>query len=168
MVSLSRIKNLMPFLLGGGLAGSLNLLVISIMIQQFGFDTNLLRNVANVVAIDISLLCSFFIYRVWVWAGGSWQFWDVLLRQIPLYHISNMASVSVRILLLFPILDLLGVGFVLNTIVGIILSASINYLFSDRLFYHTRNSNSRSNDTDATSLTLHYPEGLAACPVTLC
>ncbi|MBD2562952.1 MULTISPECIES: glycosyltransferase [Nostoc] len=143
---------ILKFLLGGGLAAALNLVLIYLIIEKLGFNTPFLRNIANVVSIEISLIFSFFIYRTWVWTGGIWNIREVLFRQLPLYHVSAGLAVITRILFIFPILDWLKVNYAINTIIGALLSASINYLISDRFVFKT--------PTQKTSAT-YYPESLA-------
>lgn len=141
---------IIKFFLGGGLAAALNLLLIVMMIERLGFNTPVLRNIANIVSIEISLVFSFFVYRLWVWTGGVWKFREVFLRQLPLYHISAGSAVIARIFVVFPILDWLGVNYTFNTLVGVVLSASLNYLVSDRFVFKTSTKSSN-----------HFPEALS-------
>ncbi len=134
-------KRLFKFIICGGIAAMLNLLIIFVMIELLEFNTPALRNIANVLSIEISLLFSFFIYKIWVWSGGIWTVKEVLLRQLLLYHVSAGTAVSLRIFLLFPILDLLNVNYTINTLFGIFFSAAINYLISDKLVFKTRSKN---------------------------
>jgi dolichol-phosphate mannosyltransferase len=152
-------QKVFKFLIGGGVAAVVNLLLIFGLIEWLGFNTPTLRNVANAVSIELSLLASFFIYRVWVWPGGVWTIGEVLWRQIPLYHLSAGAAVITRIFILFPLLDRLGVNYAINTLVGVLLSAIINYLISDRLVF----KNPVKSDQKSTQFTtkIYYPEGLA-------
>ncbi|WP_221643065.1 glycosyltransferase [Nostoc sp. 2RC] len=143
---------ILKFLLGGGLAAALNLVLIYLIIEKLGFNTTFLRNIANVVSIELSLIFSFFVYRTWVWTGGIWNLREVFLRQLPLYHVSAGAAVITRIFLIFPILDWLKVNYGINTIIGALVSASINYLISDRFVFKTPKQKK--------SLT-YYPEALA-------
>ncbi|MFB2833819.1 glycosyltransferase [Floridanema evergladense] len=143
------------FLLGGGVAALVNLLLIHWMIDRLGFNTPVLRNVSNVIAIEISLLLSFFIYRIWVWPGGAWTVKEVLLKQIPLYHLSAGAAVITRIFVIFPVLDWLKVNYAINTLIGVAVSASINYLISDKLVFKTPTKTPNSQSSE-----LYYPEGL--------
>ncbi len=79
-------QKVVKFLLGGGVATAINLLLMFSFIELLGFNTSFLRNLANLISIELSLLASFFIYRIWVWRGGSWSWRNVVLKQIPLYH----------------------------------------------------------------------------------
>jgi dolichol-phosphate mannosyltransferase len=152
VLGVSLIKKLLrqravKFLLGGGVAAVFNLIAIFVLIEGLGLTTPLQRNIANVIAIELSLVFSFFIYRIWVWPGGVWCIWEVLSKQLPLYHLSAGASVLLRIIVVFPLLDRLGVDYGINTLVGVLLSAVFNYLISDRLVFKDRDE-------------LHRPEGL--------
>ena len=131
-------QRVIKFLFGGGVAAAFNLLLIFVLIEWLGFTTPLLRNVANVIAIELSLILSFFIYRIWVWPGGVWKISAVLFKQLPLYHLSAGTAVLLRVLVVFPLLDKLGVSYGINTLIGILLSAVINYLISDRLVFKDR------------------------------
>jgi len=152
-------QKVFKFLIGGGVAAVINLLLIFGLIEWLGFNTPTLRNIANVISIELSLLASFFIYRVWVWPGGIWTIREVLWRQIPLYHVSAGAAVITRIFIVFPFLDRLGVNYAINTLVGVLLSAVINYLISDRLVFKTPVKSSLQQ-TESTS-EIYYPEGLS-------
>lgn len=126
------------FLVGGGVSTAVNVLLIFAMIELLGLDTPVLRNIANAASIELSLLFSFFVYRTWVWPGGTWTVREVLWRQIPLYHVSAGTAVIIRILILFPLLDWLGINYAINTLVGVLLGAGLNYVISDRLVFRTK------------------------------
>lgn len=149
------------FLAGGGLAAGFNLLLIFLLIEKLGFNTPLLRNIANAISIEISLIFSFFVYRIWVWKGGVWTIKEVLLRQIPLYHVSAGVAVLTRVVLIFPILDWLRINYAVNTLIGALLSASINYLISDRFVFKTPKQKSPDNTHKLNISEIYYPESLA-------
>lgn len=152
---------ILKFLLGGSFAAGLNLALIYLIIENLGFNTPFLRNIANVLSIEISLICSFFIYRTWVWTGGIWNIKEVLFRQLPLYHVSAGLAVISRILFLFPILDWLKVNYAINTIIGALVSASINYLISDRFVFKTPTQKTHNNSQTQNISAKYYPESLA-------
>ena len=131
-------QRIFKFLIGGGVSTAVNVLLIFAMIELLGLDTPVLRNIANAASIELSLLFSFFVYRTWVWPGGTWTVREVLWRQIPLYHVSAGTAVIIRILILFPLLDWLGINYAINTLVGVLLGAGLNYVISDRLVFRTK------------------------------
>jgi dolichol-phosphate mannosyltransferase len=154
-------SKILKFLLGGGLAAALNLALIYLIIGKLGFNTPFLRNIANVISIEISLIFSFFIYRTWVWTGGIWNIREVFLRQLPLYHIAAGVAVITRILFIFPILDWLRVNYGINTLIGAVLSASINYLISDSFIFKTPTQKTYNKLQTDNSPDTYYPESLA-------
>ncbi|MBD2178233.1 glycosyltransferase [Pseudanabaena sp. FACHB-1998] len=143
------------FLIGGGVTSAINLFLIFFLIDYVGLDTPILRNIANIISLEISLVCGFFIYRNLVWTGGNWNIKEVLLRQLPLYHVSAGFSVLARIFFIFPVLDFLKINYVINTLIGVLLSAVINYTISDRFVFKTYNKDKRVPEE------VYYPEGLS-------
>lgn len=152
-------QRVFKFLIGGGIAATFNLFLIFAMIEWMGFNTPLLRNVANTVSIELSLLLSFFIYRTWVWPGGVWTVREVILKQLPLYHLSAGTAVFARIFLVFPLLDWLGINYQINTLIGVLVNAAFNYLISDKLVFKTEPKYlNKLKNSDR--LDIFYPEGL--------
>ena len=132
MLKILSNNRIFRFLICGTITAVFNMLLIVFIIEFLRLEQPVLRNIANVVSIEISLLFSFFVYRTWVWSKGNWTFQEVLCRQIPLYHLSCGSAVATRILLLFPLLDWLGVNYTINTLIGILLGSVVNYVFSDQ------------------------------------
>ncbi|MEL6399798.1 MAG: glycosyltransferase [Cyanobacteria bacterium J06626_4] len=153
------------FLMGGGFAALLNLSLIYGLITLLGWNTPLLRNLANLVAIELSLIASFFIYRIWVWPGGRWSPKRLLLEQLPLYHFSAGAALILRVLVIFPVLDRLGVNYLLNTLMGVAVGATINYVLSDRLVFNRPDSRSSQSLSGPRNSVIYRPEGLAPASV---
>jgi dolichol-phosphate mannosyltransferase len=152
---LTKIYNnkIFRFLIAGGVAFLINLFLIYWFIDDLGFNTPFLKNVANVISIEISLIASFFIYRIWVWSGGDWTIRDVILIQLPLYHLSAGLAVLLRVFFIFPFLNWLKISPGVNTMIGVLIGASINYVASDSLIFKPKN---KTNETE-----MYYPEGLA-------
>jgi len=123
------------FLVGGGIAALLNVFLIYALVDYLGLDTVWLRNVSNVLAIEASLVLSFFIYREWVWEDAQPIGSGVVPRQLLLYHFSAGSAFATRALIVFPLLDVLAVHYVINTLVGISVGAVINYTISNRLVF---------------------------------
>jgi len=144
-------NRLVKFFIAGCIAASLNLLLIYILVEKFSLSTSLFRNISNIISIGLSLQCSFFLYRFWVWSnikGNSWS--NKFIYSILIYNLSNIFPVLLRILLVFPLLDLIGIHYIVNTIVGIILSFFFNYLLSDDFAYlykHTEKSKKHLPET---------------------
>ncbi|MEM9121086.1 MAG: glycosyltransferase [Cyanobacteria bacterium P01_F01_bin.56] len=154
------LAKITKFLAGGGVAALFNLLLIHVAVAYLGLDTSFLRNVANLIAIELSLIFSFFIYRIWVWPGGRWNLKQIILEQLPLYHFSAGAALLLRVILIFPLLDHLGVNYLVNTLIGVFVGAAVNYVLSDRLVFNHSNPNILG-ETHHHQPAIYLPEGLS-------
>ena len=123
------------FLIGGGITTCFNLALIFLLIDLWGWNTTLLHNLANAISIELSVLLSFFIYRLWIWNEELWEIKQVLFRQIPLFHVAAGSVVVARILVLFPLLDFFNINPEINTLFGGLFGAALNYLTSDRVVF---------------------------------
>ena len=155
----------LKFLIGGVVAAGLNLALIFLMIEKLGFNSAVLRNTANAISMELSLIASFLIYRYWVWPGGSWSLKNLIFKQLPLYHFSAGAALLLRLFMIFPILDWLGINYIVNTLIGVVASAAINYVLSDSLVFKTSPSTPRNPTVKNSGLKhlnddFYPPEGL--------
>lgn len=148
------------FVLAGGVAAFFNLASMVCLVEFLEFDTAVLRNVANALSVELSLVASFFLYRLLVWPGGSWEIRQMVWEQLPLYHMSVGAAVISRIFFVFPLLDWLGLHYALNTLVGVGLGATINYVLKDRLAFGSQTIDPHDPDHGGTLTKIYYPEGL--------
>lgn len=128
-------KKTVRFLFCGVITAAFNIALIALLIDSFQIETAFLRNVANAIAIEVSLIFSFFVYRIWVWRIKTWHLKNILLNQIPKFHAASGLVILVRTLLIFPVLDWLGVSSVVNTGLGIAAGAAVNYFFNDRIVF---------------------------------
>jgi dolichol-phosphate mannosyltransferase len=131
-------KQIIRYLICGAITAIFNVFLISSIIEILNLNTSLTRNIANVISIEISLLFSFWVYRVWVWSDACKKTRTIFLYQIPLYHISAGVSVLTRSFILFPLMDWIGVHYAINTLIGIVAGAVLNYVLSDRIVFRTK------------------------------
>lgn len=124
------------YLVCGAITAAFNVLFLVAVVKLLGIRTSLSRNLANFFSIEVSLVFSFFVYRAWVWPAVHLTVRTILLRKLPLYHLSVGASLISRSLIVFPILDWLGVHYVANTLIGIVIGSVVNYKFSDRWVFN--------------------------------
>ncbi len=129
-------ERLVRFLFFGGSAAVVNLLLMELLVQYLNWNTALLRNAANVVSVELSLLYSFLVYRLFVWRDVADSFQRTWFQQLTRYHFSAGTSVLIRWCLLFPVLDGVGVDYRINTILGAALSCMINYALSNRFVFN--------------------------------
>ena len=122
------------FLLFGLSAALVNLALIFVLIEVFQLSSPFLRNVANIISLELSLLYSFVVYRLFVWNSVS-GYKQGVLSQIVRYHMSSGGTLTLRSFVLFPLLDLLGVHFLVNTLIGVVAGCVLSYLLSDRYVF---------------------------------
>jgi dolichol-phosphate mannosyltransferase len=130
-----RLERILLFLLGGSSAAVLNLALAYIGVDILGLSSDLQQNFVNIATLEAGLVYSFFIYRAFVWKVKTWDSAQILLRQLPLYHLSAGAAILARVLLIFPLLQLLGVYYLLNITTGLLIGAAITYFLSDRYVF---------------------------------
>ncbi len=128
------LERILLFIVGGGSAAVVNLVLAYVGVDLLGLDSDLQQNYVNIVAMEISLVYSFLVYRAFVWRIKTWDTAQVFLRQLPLYHLSAGAGVLIRVLL-FPFLQLLGVHYLANVALGILVGAAANYVLIDNFVF---------------------------------
>lgn len=124
-------------MIGGGSAAALNLLLAYIGVDLMGFSSELQQNYVNFVAMEISLIYSFFIYRAFVWKDRNSSVRRILFRQLPIYHLSAGAGLLSRTFIFFPLLQLFGLYYLLNIAIGILAGAGVNYVLTDRYVFRS-------------------------------
>ncbi|MGK7933978.1 MAG: GtrA family protein [Microcystaceae cyanobacterium] len=133
-------RKLIKFLAGGGVAATVNIVLMAYLINHRGFDTPLLRNMANLLAIEAGIVISFVIYRTWVWRGQEKSLRKILFHQFPLYHLAGGSALLARTLIIFPLLDWLTLNYLINTFIGMLVGTVINYHISDRIVFKPRSN----------------------------
>lgn len=131
------LGRILRFLIGGGSAAALNLFLAYIGVDFMGFSSNLQQNYVNFVAMEISLIYSFFIYRAFVWKDRNSSVRRILFRQLPIYHLSAGAGLLSRTFIFFPLLQLFGLYYLLNIAIGILAGAGVNYVLTDRYVFRS-------------------------------
>ncbi|MGB5713761.1 MAG: GtrA family protein [Waterburya sp.] len=128
-------KKIFNFLVCGLITAAFNIAILYLLIELWNFKTPTLKNVANLAAIEISLVFTFFVYKKWVWSKSKWHLKKIFLREIPLFHMSALLTIISRSFILFPIIDWLGRHYILNTLIGIGLGSIVNYLACEKMVF---------------------------------
>jgi dolichol-phosphate mannosyltransferase len=122
------------FFIVGVSAAFVNLLLMVLFVELFGFDTCLLKNIANIAAIELSIIYNFTISRMWTWGDIPRKTGTGLMAQCGSFHIANLTGMAVRVII-FAVLDKLGVFYILNVTVGIIVAAAMSFIMYDRFVF---------------------------------
>ena len=129
-----RRLTIVKFVIVGGSAVALNLLLLFLMVRYLGLSTQLGENVANATSMELSIIYNFFMSRAITWADRPKESGRRLFIQMLKFHLAIGITILFR-LALFPILQLLGVFYILNATIGIAIAASINFVIYDTLVF---------------------------------
>jgi putative flippase GtrA len=127
----ARIKK---FVIVGCSAVVVNFLIIVILIELLGFKSYFLKNLANILAIEISTLYHFSISRLWTWKDAPRKQGRGLVGQFISFNLAALTAIGFRAIL-FPILEKWGVFYLVNVAIGIGLAASFNFILFDKLIF---------------------------------
>lgn len=108
-----------------------------VLVQFFGFSTVILENVANAVSMEISILYNFILSRHWTWSDAIREEGMALFKQLASFH-AVIATTAVLRLVLFPLLQVTGIHYLLNTAIGIGCAAAINYFLYDSWIFKSQ------------------------------
>ena len=122
------------FLIVSGSAVALNLLLLFLMVSYLGFGTPLLENLANAVAMEISIVYNFFMSRAITWSDRHREKGRRLFIQMVKFHLAIGVTILFR-LALFPLLQQFGVFYVFNAAIGIALAAIFDFVIYDTLVF---------------------------------
>ena len=125
------------FLIVSGSAVALNLLLLFLMVRYLGFDTSLLENLANAVAMEISIVYNFYMSRAITWSDRHKEKGRRLFIQMVKFQLTIGVTILFR-LALFPVLQKFGVPYLYNAAIGIALAAIFNYAIYDTLIFKIR------------------------------
>ena len=118
------------FLMLGGSEAIVNLLLMYILVDVCNWETPIGRNLANAIALEVSLIYSFFVYRTFVWGDQANEFQARAFNQLLRYHGAAGVVNLVRFLVVFPSLDWIGVHHLANTLFGKAIGCIVNYSIS--------------------------------------
>lgn len=127
----NRIKR---FLIAGLSAALVNLFFMVLLVEVFGFTTYLLKNAANILSIEISILYHFLVSRLWTWYDAPRKKGKNLLGQFISFHVVNITGMIIRVIA-FAVLETLGIFYILNVTIGICLAAVISFFLYDRIVF---------------------------------
>lgn len=126
-----RIKR---FLIIGFSAALVNLLLMALFVEVLGFKTYILKNIANVLAIEISITYNFIFQRAWTWKDAPKKVGNRLIAQFISFNLAAFTGIAIRIVF-FAILEWWGVFYLLNVVFGIGLAATVDFILYDKFVF---------------------------------
>lgn len=94
-----------------------------------------LKNIANFIALILSILFAFFLHRAWTWKDCAFEKGYRLFRQLILFYSSNTLAILIRTVC-FAFFDyFFKLNYVLNVAIGIGIASLINYIVYDKAIF---------------------------------
>jgi putative flippase GtrA len=94
-----------------------------------------LKNLANFVALILSILFAFFFHRAFTWGDCTFESGYRLLKQILLFYSSNTLAIFIRTIS-FALFDyLFKLNYLLNVAIGIGIASLLNFVVYDRAIF---------------------------------
>ena len=116
------------FVIGITLTG-INLFLIYFFVDILNFNTVFLENFANIITIEIGIILSFLLNRKFTWPESRKS--SSFLKQIIRFH-SVVGFTAILRICLFIFLQYLGFNYFINTLLCIMLTATINFILYDK------------------------------------
>jgi dolichol-phosphate mannosyltransferase len=126
-----RIKK---FFLVGVAAALINLAAMVFFIEVLNFNTYLLKNIANLISIEISVVFNFSFSRYWTWRDAPKRAGTAFAMQFVSFNIAAMAGMAMRSII-FAALELIGIHYIINVICGIALAAGLSFVLYDKIVF---------------------------------
>lgn len=131
-------QKLGKFLVSGGTSAAVNLGLLHVLVSVVGMRGGLREDLANFIALELSVLFQFTLCRGWVWRQtprANTPMWKELLA----FH-GAIALTSGGRLVMFSILRQMGLHYLPNAILGIGCAAIANFFLYDRVVFRAKRS----------------------------
>jgi dolichol-phosphate mannosyltransferase len=122
------------FLIVGCSAAAVNFLLITIFVELLGFNSYFLKNLANILAIEMSAVYNFLISRLWTWKDAPRKQGKSLLGQFISFNLALLAGIVLRVIL-FAVFEKWGLFYLLNVAIGIGIAACIDFILYDKFVF---------------------------------
>lgn len=124
------------FVVSGGTSAIVNLGLLHLLVAVVGLRGGFREDLANFLALELSVLCQFMLCRGWVWRNTP-RANPPLWRELMAFH-GAIAVTSGGRLLLFSLMRQLGLHYLPNAVLGIGCAAVANFFLYDRLVFRRR------------------------------
>ncbi len=115
-----------------GLGGVfVNYLVMIVLVEVCGFQSHILKNIANLTALEVSMFNNFIFNRMWTWVDAPKKH---LVMQFISFNLASYPGILLR-MAIFAILDMIGIHYTINVAVGIIISTILNFVMYDKFVF---------------------------------
>lgn len=105
-----------------------------LFVEVLSFQTHLLKNIANILSIEVSVFYNFLLSRAWTWSDAPQKTGKSFFLQFISFNLAALAGILVRIVI-FAVLDKFGVFYIINVFLGIGIAAIVDFILYDKLIF---------------------------------
>lgn len=127
-------ERLKRFLLVGSSAFVVNAALMILFVEALGFVTPLMKNIANLAAMEISIFYNFLVSRMWTWKDAPKKQHGRLAVQFIAFNFAALAGVMIRIAS-FAALETWQIYYLLNMTIGVGMAAVFDFVLYDKLIF---------------------------------
>jgi len=127
-------ERLKRFIIVGSSAAIVNFAFMIFFVEALFFNTYLLKNIANLISIEVSVFFNYLLSRIWTWDDALKRKGKGLIAQFIYFNLVALTGIFVR-LIIFAILDKLGVFYLVNVFCGIGIASILNFILYDKLIF---------------------------------
>ena len=127
-------ERLKRFIIVGSSAAIVNFAFMIFFVEALFFNTYLLKNIANLISIEVSVFFNYLLSRIWTWDDAPKRQGKGLISQFIYFNLVALTGIFVR-LIIFAILDKLGVFYLVNVFCGIGIASILNFILYDKLIF---------------------------------
>jgi dolichol-phosphate mannosyltransferase len=136
-MSMQLTDRIKKFIIVGSSAAFVNFALMILFVEALSFQTHLLKNVANVVSIEVSVFYNFLLSRIWTWGDAPKKQGKGIILQFVSFNLAALTGVLLRIII-FAILDKFGVFYIINVALGIGIAAVVDFILYDKLIFRRK------------------------------
>lgn len=127
-------NSIIKFAIIGTFASLINLFVMFICVEFFFEKGKIFEIISFIISTELSIVFSFYFNSKWTWND---RYFEGFLISVFKYHFVIGISILLR-LCMFVILQFFDVYYIINSLVGIILGAIINFNLNDKYVFKTQ------------------------------
>jgi dolichol-phosphate mannosyltransferase len=127
-------ERLKRFLLVGSSAFAVNAALMILFVEALGFVSPLMKNIANLIAMEISIFYNFLISRMWTWQDAPKKQQRGLALQFIAFNFAALAGVVMRVAS-FAAMENWHIYYLLNLTIGVVAAAAFDFVLYDRLIF---------------------------------
>jgi dolichol-phosphate mannosyltransferase len=127
-------ERIVKFLIVGCSAALVNFLLMAFFVELLGFKSHFLKNLANILSIEMSAVYNFSISRLWTWGDSPRKQGKGLVAQFISFNLALLAGIVIRIIL-FAFFEKWGLFYLLNVAIGIGIAACIDFVLYDKFVF---------------------------------